>query len=361
MGRIGLRLYRDGVQIGSEELFGPLADPPVDLVVGNEVREVAVYGRALTPSEVSGHHAGCLAIQGVADEAYRVAADDLGLSLRVVVTGTDEGETRVTASGLTQPVTARPPIALSPPSIVGTAEEGQVLNAANGTWDGTEPLELAHQWERCNAQGEDCADVAGASGPSYTVGAGDVGETIRLTVTASGLGGELIAFSEASEPVVATPEPQTRLQAALALRRRRGVAPLELRGPGARASDDRDRRLRHRFRPSRLRRTSDRRGEPEYAPGEPAGRRLRPRNRSGERRGGEAEGYVGAAPDARLVAVEALDDDGVAYLSDVIAAADWIYLNRERLNIRVANFSLHGTTVASLASDRWTGPSNGSG
>ena len=28
------------------------------------------------------------------------------------------------------------------------------------------------------------------------------------------------------------------------------------------------------------------------------------------------------------MAVEALDDEGVAYLSDVIAAADWIYLNR---------------------------------
>jgi serine protease AprX len=35
----------------------------------------------------------------------------------------------------------------------------------------------------------------------------------------------------------------------------------------------------------------------------------------------------------------------------VIEAADWIYENRERLNIRVANFSLHGTSLASLVSD----------
>jgi serine protease AprX len=66
---------------------------------------------------------------------------------------------------------------------------------------------------------------------------------------------------------------------------------------------------------------------------------------------GEAEGYTGAAPDAKLVSVDVLDDEGVANTSDVIAAADWIYNNRERLNIRVANFSLHGTTVASLVSD----------
>jgi serine protease AprX len=346
-----LRLYRDGVQIGSEAFFGPLADPPVDLVAGSEVREVAVYGRALTPSEVSGHYAGCVAISGAAEEAYRVAADDLGVSLRVVVTGTDEGETRVTASGLTHSVTARPPNALSPPSIVGTAEEGQTLNAADGTWDGTEPLELARQWQRCNAQGEDCADVAGASGPSYTVGPGDVGVTIRLAVTASGLGGELLAVSGASEPVVAIPETQPRFKqhwpyvagVASLLSSLEGQA---LEPPtiaivdsgidsgradfGGRVIDEVN--------------LSTRQGN---QPGDGYGHGTAVASVAA----GEAEGYVGAAPDARLVAVEALDDDGVAYLSDVIAAADWIYLNRERLNIRVANFSLHGTTVASLASD----------
>ena len=346
-----LRLYRDGVQIGSEEFFGPLADPPVDLVVGSEVREVAVYGRALTPSEVSGHHAGCVAIQGAAEEAYRVAADDLGLSLRVVVTGTDEGETRVTASGLTQSVTARPPIALSPPSIVGTAEEGQVLNAANGTWDGTEPLELAHQWQRCNAQGEDCADIADASGPSYTVGHDDVGATIRLAVTGRGLGGELLALSEVSEPVVEIPEPQARFKQHWPYVA--GVASLlsSLEGqtsepPTIAIVDSGIDSGRADFGGRVIEEVnlSTRQGN---QPGDGYGHGTAVASVAA----GEAEGYVGAAPEARLVAVEALDDDGVAYLSDVIDAADWIYLNRERLNIRVANFSLHGTTVASLASD----------
>ena len=346
-----LRLYRDGVLIGSEEFFGPVADPPVDLLVGSEVSEVAVYGRSLTPGEVSGHNAGCVAIPGATDAAYRVAADDLGLSLRAVVTGADEGETRVTSSGLTQSVTARPPIALSPPSIVGTAEEGQTLNAADGTWDGTEPLEFAHQWQRCDAQGEDCGDIAGAAGLSYTVGHGDVGTTLRLAVTASGLGGELLALSEASEPVVAIPEAHPRFKQHWPYVA--GVASLHsslegqaLEPPtiaivdsgidsgradfGGRVIDEVN--------------LSTREGN---QPGDGYGHGTAVASVAA----GEVEGYVGAAPDARLVAVEALDDDGVAYLSDVIAAADWIYLNRERLNIRVANFSLHGTTVASLASD----------
>jgi serine protease AprX len=66
---------------------------------------------------------------------------------------------------------------------------------------------------------------------------------------------------------------------------------------------------------------------------------------------GQAEGYTGAAPNAKLAGIDVLDDDGVADVSDVIAAADWIYENKERLNIKVANFSLHGTRLSSLVSD----------
>jgi len=54
---------------------------------------------------------------------------------------------------------------------------------------------------------------------------------------------------------------------------------------------------------------------------------------------------------AKLVGIDVLDDDGVADVRDVIAAADWIYENKERLNIKVANFSLHGTRLSSLVSD----------
>jgi serine protease AprX len=308
-------------------------------------------GRALTPSEVSGHHEGCVAIPGASEEAYRVTADDLGLSLRVVVTGVDGGDTRVAASGLTQLVTAEPPVALFAPSIVGTAEEGQTLNAANGIWDGTEPLEVAHQWKRCDPQGENCADIVGAAGPSYTVGPGDVGGTIRLAVSASGLGGKLLVLSEATDAVVAIPEPQPRFKqhwpyvagVASLLSSSQGQA---LEPPTIAIVDSGIDAGRADFggRVIEQANVSTREGN---QPGDGYGHGTAVASVAA----GEAEGYVGAAPDARLVAVEALDDGGVAYLSDVITAADWIYLNRERLNIRVANFSLHGTTVASLATD----------
>jgi serine protease AprX len=66
---------------------------------------------------------------------------------------------------------------------------------------------------------------------------------------------------------------------------------------------------------------------------------------------GSAAGYAGAAPTAPLVSIDVVDDAGMAWTSDVIEAADWILANKNRFNIRVANFSLHSTAPASFLYD----------
>ncbi len=63
---------------------------------------------------------------------------------------------------------------------------------------------------------------------------------------------------------------------------------------------------------------------------------------------GSATSYTGAAPSAKLVSLDVMDNQGMALTSDVIAAADWIYQNKATYNIRVANFSLHSTAPASV-------------
>ena len=63
---------------------------------------------------------------------------------------------------------------------------------------------------------------------------------------------------------------------------------------------------------------------------------------------GSATGYTGAAPSAKIVSIDVMDDQGEAMTSDVIAAADWIIQNKAAYNIRVANFSLHATSPASV-------------
>jgi serine protease AprX len=66
---------------------------------------------------------------------------------------------------------------------------------------------------------------------------------------------------------------------------------------------------------------------------------------------GSAPGKAGAAPKADIVMLDVMDDRGMAMTSDVIAAADWIYANREAKNIRVANFSLHSSVPNSFMFD----------
>lgn len=66
---------------------------------------------------------------------------------------------------------------------------------------------------------------------------------------------------------------------------------------------------------------------------------------------GSAVGYAGAAPGAKLVSVDVLNDDGMGYTSDVVAGADWILAHKDEYGIRVANFSLTGTTDASIMFD----------
>jgi serine protease AprX len=66
---------------------------------------------------------------------------------------------------------------------------------------------------------------------------------------------------------------------------------------------------------------------------------------------GAADGYTGSAPGANIVSLDVFDDSGAGTIGDVIAAADWIYKNKDKYNIRVANFSLTGSTDASFMYD----------
>jgi serine protease AprX len=66
---------------------------------------------------------------------------------------------------------------------------------------------------------------------------------------------------------------------------------------------------------------------------------------------GAAVALPGVAPTADIVSVRVMDDQGVAYTSDVIAAADWILAHKDQHNIRVANFSLRSGNANSFRFD----------
>jgi len=83
------------------------------------------------------------------------------------------------------------------PTISGEAIVGSALTASSGSWSATGTLSYTYQWQRCNASGEACTSIEGATARSYLPVSGDVGSTLRVLVTASNGTEEL---SETSAP-----------------------------------------------------------------------------------------------------------------------------------------------------------------
>lgn len=63
---------------------------------------------------------------------------------------------------------------------------------------------------------------------------------------------------------------------------------------------------------------------------------------------------AGIAPSSHLVGLKVLDDRGAGYISNVIAALDWIAANHTAYNIRVANLSVGAAVTESFTTDPLT-------
>ena len=86
--------------------------------------------------------------------------------------------------------------------ISGPAVVGRTLTASTGSWT-NHPIGFAYQWEDCDSLSAPCTGIRGATNSSYTLGAGDVGGTVEVVVTASNAYGSATATSNASSTVVA--------------------------------------------------------------------------------------------------------------------------------------------------------------
>jgi hypothetical protein len=89
------------------------------------------------------------------------------------------------------------PVNLTPPSISGAAQVGQVLTRVNGTWSNS-PTSFSHQWYAGGVA------ISGATGATYTPVAGDVGKTITVsTIATNAIGSSAQVTSAATSAVIA--------------------------------------------------------------------------------------------------------------------------------------------------------------
>jgi hypothetical protein len=160
----------------------------------------------------------CESISGATTSSYILSSTDVGRPLRVRVTASNSLGTQTVASNATNaiasattttPTTPQAPRNTFLPSIVGSGVLGQTLTASNGIWTGTTPLLYAYQWVRCGADGgqasgSDCPAITGATGTQYVTTTSDVGQRLRVQVTARNTIGTASATSNATAQVQRT-------------------------------------------------------------------------------------------------------------------------------------------------------------
>lgn len=85
---------------------------------------------------------------------------------------------------------------------------GTVINVSNGAW-AYRPTSYAYQWQLCTGgTAATCSDIAGATSPSFTLPAADVGKYLRAGVTAVNLNGASNPAYTAIVGTGATPTPE---------------------------------------------------------------------------------------------------------------------------------------------------------
>ena len=91
------------------------------------------------------------------------------------------------------------------PTISGTTTFGQTLTSTTGTWSNT-PSSYGYQWSRSATSGGSYTNISGAINSTHTLVAADVGQYLKVTVTATNASGSATATSVATAQIAkATP------------------------------------------------------------------------------------------------------------------------------------------------------------
>ena len=129
--------------------------------------------------------------------------EDEGARVRVYVSATGPGGTASAVSSGAGPVAMAPPINTGAPSVIGSAQVGATLTAGVGSWDPAAET-FTYSWQRAYGSGGFQA-IPGATRSTYTVAPNDLGDTIRVIVTATNPDGTAAVTSPPTAAIAPAP------------------------------------------------------------------------------------------------------------------------------------------------------------
>jgi hypothetical protein len=146
--------------------------------------------------------ASCADIPGAVRANYVLTHDDTGHTIVGVVTaGNTEGKTAA-ASAPTAVVATVLPVLMNIGAIRGTLQVPQSIQVQQGIWRTTPDTNYSYQWQRCDANGANCADIVGARTQNYRLATADARARLRVVQTATNPDGAVSATTTVTIPIL---------------------------------------------------------------------------------------------------------------------------------------------------------------
>ena len=155
----------------------------------------------------------CVAIPGATSSTYVLQQADLGATLRAYVTATNVIGSDTRFTNHTFPTLPKPkfaPTASVAPSLLGNPLPGLSLVASLGSWSGDAPIKRTVQWQRCDATGNGCAAIKGATKRSLALTTAFAGSRLRFVVTAKNDVGSATTISPLTDAIQLIPHRKGR-------------------------------------------------------------------------------------------------------------------------------------------------------
>jgi hypothetical protein len=159
------------------------------------------YGYQWVRCDQSGNS--CAQISAATSKTYTPTSADVNHTLESWVTATNSG-------GTAGPVNSKPTDTITPalaptntvlPSIVGKPLVNEKLFADPGKYSGGAVASYSYQWQRCAQATLKCTQISGVSGQSYKVVSADVGQRLRVKVTATNPFGQTTSTAAATAAI----------------------------------------------------------------------------------------------------------------------------------------------------------------